>query len=279
MNNKLKDAKIDWAIVAGTIMFQVGSLSALFFFTWQAFLVFLILYVMSGMGVTLGYHRLLTHSSFNTYRPIRWLIATIGALSGEGPAVWWVATHRKHHAFSDKDGDPHSPKDGFLWSHMLWFLPKTVYQQETINHYAPDLWEDTFLRWQFYLYIPIIFASAGLLYLFGWLLDGWYMGCSFVAWGFLFRTVFVEHATWFVNSASHVWGYKNYITNDESRNLWWVAALTFGEGWHNNHHAFPRMAAHGHKWWEIDLTYWAICFMEKIGLAWDVVKYKTKKAA
>ncbi len=267
MQNKWSDG-LDWAIILGTLFFQIGALSALFFFTWKAFFLFFILYVITGMAVTLGYHRLLTHGSFTTYRPIKWFLAFLGQLSAEGSAAFWVAIHRKHHAFTDKEGDPHSPLDGVLWSHMLWFFPKKD-QIALIQKYAPDIWSDPVLKWMHYLFLPILIIFAFILYGIGCFWDQ-YTALSFLAWGFLLRAWFVAHVTWCVNSASHIWGYRNYETPDESRNLWWVALLSFGEGWHNNHHAYQRMARHGHKWWEIDTTYWMICILEKCGLAWHV---------
>jgi len=274
--NKIWKNGLNLGIFAGTVLFQLGWLSIFYFTTWQAVVLCFILYCLTAMSVTLGYHRLITHFSFETYKPIKWLIAVIAGLSGEGSAIFWVATHRKHHAFADKEGDPHSPNDGKLWSHMLWFLPANPEEKQIMEKYAPDLWKDGFLRWQHYLFVPFIVLSVVLLYCAGWYFSGHYMACSFVAWGFFFRTFLVEHATWFVNSATHIWGYRNYETADLSTNSWWVALLTFGEGWHNNHHAFPRMARHGHFKGEIDITYMVICLMEKLGLAWNVIKEKHK---
>jgi stearoyl-CoA desaturase (delta-9 desaturase) len=194
-------------------------------------------------------------------------------MSGEGSALTWVANHRKHHALSDKDGDPHSPRDGGLWSHILWFCPNygRKYEDDIVDRYAPDLQKDKGLVFLHKTFIFWHIAMGAALLSIGWI--GWdrYTGISFLVWGMFVRMVYVFHVTWFVNSATHMWGYRNYETSDDSRNLWWVGLLSFGEGWHNNHHAYQRMAAHGHKWWEIDMTYWAICAMEKLGLAWNVV--------
>lgn len=265
---------LDWPTVLWIGALHVGALSALYFFTWKAVvLAFVMAWITGGLGICLGYHRCLTHGSFNTYRPIRWLLAWIGGLAGEGSALNWVSVHRKHHVFSDKEGDPHSPHDGAWWSHMLWLAPNNgrSYFEHLGKRYSPDLLKDpmfrfldrTFLLWHFV--VGAAFFAVGY---FGW--DA-YTGWSFVAWGMFLRLVWVLHVTWFVNSASHMWGYRNYETTDDSRNLWWVGLLAYGEGWHNNHHAFQRMAKHGHKWWEADVTYWAILAMEKVGLAWDVV--------
>jgi fatty-acid desaturase len=265
---------IDWPIAIWVAVIHVGALAAPLFFTWKALGVFLFLCWLTGsMGVCMGYHRYLTHGSFCTYKPVRWLLGLMGGLSGEGSAITWVANHRKHHMFSDKEGDPHSPRDGKWWSHMLWFVPNFGHEHSDAvsNRYAPDLVKDPVMRLLHKLFLPSHLVLGGILYAIGYF--GWdnYTGWSFVVWGMFVRLVYVLHVTWFVNSASHIWGYRNYETTDDSRNLWWVGLLAFGEGWHNNHHAYQRVARQGHKWWEIDVTYWVICLMEKVGLAWNVV--------
>jgi fatty-acid desaturase len=265
---------LDWPVVIWIVVVHVGLLAAPFYFTWKAVSLMAVLHWLTGgVGVCLGYHRHLTHGSFSTYRPIRFLLAMLGGLSGEGSAVTWVANHRKHHAFSDQEGDPHSPHDGGLWSHMFWFMPNfgQKHQAELIHRYAPDLADDRAILWLHKMFLPSHLAMGLALLAVGWL--GWdlHTGISFLVWGMFVRLVGVLHVTWFVNSASHMWGYRNYETTDDSRNLWWVGLLAYGEGWHNNHHAFQRMARHGHKWWEFDATYLTILAMEKLGLAWDVV--------
>ena len=219
-----------------------------------------------GLGITLCFHRLLTHGSFQTYRPVRWLLTLFGTFSGEGSAITWVANHRKHHAHSDKPGDPHSPHDGPWWSHMFWFTPcfGKTWHEELTGKYAPDLRKDPVMRFLHIAFLPLQIGLGGVLFAIGYF--GWdaYTAWSFVFWGVFVRMVYVWHVTWFVNSATHMWGYRNYETSDDSTNLWWVGLLAFGEGWHNNHHAFQRMARHGHKWWEVDVTYLAICVMEKL---------------
>lgn len=266
---------VDWPVASWIALCHVGALAAPFYFTWKAFALFAFLSWLTGsIGVCMGYHRQLTHGSFSTYRPIRWLLALLGGLSGEGSALVWVANHRKHHLFSDKDGDPHSPRDGGWWAHMFWFMPalKKEDRQAHIQHYAPDLNRDPMMRMLDVLFLPSHLLLGAVLLSVGWLGWDFYTGMSFLVWGTFVRMVYVFHVTWFVNSATHMWGYRNYETTDDSRNLWWVGILAFGEGWHNNHHAFQRMAKQGHKWWEIDVTYWVILAMEKLGLAWNVVK-------
>jgi stearoyl-CoA desaturase (delta-9 desaturase) len=266
---------LDWPVFVWILVVHAGALAAPFFFTWKALGLCLFLCWFTGsIGVCLGYHRQLTHGSFTTYKPVRWLLALIGGLSGEGSALTWVASHRKHHAFSDKEGDPHSPRDGGLWSHMLWFMPAygRRHYDQLVARYAPDLVKDPVMRVLHAMFLPSHVILGGLLMTVGWCGWDFHTGMSFLVWGMFVRLIYVLHVTWFVNSATHIWGYRNYETSDDSRNLWWVGLLAFGEGWHNNHHAYQRMARHGHKWWEIDVTYWAIWAMEKLGLAWEVVK-------
>jgi len=265
---------IDWRVVGWLGFIHLGALAAPFYFTWKGVLLALVLgWLTGGVGICMGYHRLLTHSSFNTFRPIRWIIAFLGNLAGQGSPLMWVAQHRRHHAFSDHEGDPHSPKHGAWWSHMLWLMPTfdTKYYEALFRRYAPDLLRDPFIRLLDKTFVIWYLVTGLALFLFGYSIWDARTGCSFVVYGMFVRMVYVLHSTWFVNSASHIWGYRNYATKDNSRNLWWVGLLTYGEGWHNNHHAFQRMARHGHRWWEIDLTYWSICMMEKLGLAWNVV--------
>ncbi len=273
---------INWPIAGWIGLVHVIALFAPFYFSWQAFVAFVVLSLATGsLGVCMGYHRLLTHGSFKTFKPVRWLLAFLGGLSGEGSAISWVANHRKHHAYSDKEGDPHSPRDGKWWSHMFWFIPQlgNEWHKELLDRYAPDLMKDRVMVWLHWMFLPSHIACGAVLFAIGYYgtaigLGGAWYGWSMVVWGLGVRMVYVFHVTWFVNSATHLWGYRNYETSDDSKNLWWVGLLAFGEGWHNNHHAYQRVAAQGHKWWEVDMTYWAIVAMEKVGLVWDVVRVK-----
>ena len=266
---------LEWPAVLWIAFIHLGALAAPFYFTWSGLAVACFLaWVTGALGVCLGYHRLLTHSSFDTYAPIRGLLAVFGTLAGEGPPIMWVSAHRKHHRFSDQEHDPHSPNDGGWWSHMLWTFPRYGSQHwaKLYRQYSPDLLKEPFLRFldRTFLWWHLG-LGLGLLGL-GWLVGrDWHTAISFVVYGLFVRLVYVLHVTWSVNSASHIWGYRNYPTRDNSRNLWWVGLLAFGEGWHNNHHAYPRSAPHGHRWWELDVTYWMICLMRSTGLAWNVV--------
>jgi stearoyl-CoA desaturase (delta-9 desaturase) len=185
-------------------------------------------------------------------------------LSLEGGPIFWVATHRVHHQLTDKPGDPHSPRDGGFWAHMGWILTGQTFHNNSTDllAYVPDLRKDKFHLWiSQYHWVPITALGFILLMVGGW---------KFVMWGIFLRTVFLLHSTWFVNSATHMWGSKRFATDDDSRNLWWVAWLSFGEGWHNNHHAHPQSARHGLAWYELDVNWYGIKAFQALGLIWDV---------
>lgn len=265
--------RVNWNVTMFLMLVHALALGGLYFFSWEGFALFCLLSTVSGLGVTVGYHRYFTHGGFHTWKPIRWLLAIAGMFSGEGSAIFWVAFHRKHHQCSDKEGDPHSPtRDGFLWAHMLWLM--AWWPPESLNalfrRYAKDLVQDRFLL---FLHKKYPLWHAGFLVLLvvsGYIYGGLWYAASFAAYGFFARMAFVLHSTWCVNSLSHMFGYTNYDAGDDSRNNWFVALLTFGEGWHNNHHAHPTLAVHGHRWWEVDPSYWVIRAMQALGLAWDV---------
>jgi stearoyl-CoA desaturase (delta-9 desaturase) len=253
---------------------HLGALAAPFTFTWSAFLLFLFMsWVTGGIGICLCYHRLLTHQSFRAPKFLEYLLTFCGVLSSEGGPINWVARHRIHHAFSDTEKDPHSPRMGFWWSHMFWlFKHKPILDNyELYSPYAQDLAKDPFHRFlnSTHGLYPILLGFA--LYFWG--------GLPFLVWGLFLRTVFVYHVTWFVNSATHKWGYKSYALSDDSRNLWWVALLSFGEGWHNNHHAFQRSARHGLKFWEFDQTYLTIKLLSFLKLAKEICIPKLPRGA
>jgi stearoyl-CoA desaturase (delta-9 desaturase) len=267
------DNEINWVTASFMILFHVGAIAALFFFTWKALFVTLFLWWLTGgLGVGMGYHRLLTHRGYKTPKWVEYVLAVCGALSLEGGPIFWVATHRIHHQHSDKEGDPHSPVDGKWWAHMGWILVgKSMHHDtETLAHYVPDLAKDRFHVWiTKYHYVPMIVLGAILL-AFG--------GISCFLWGIFLRTVLVLHSTWLVNSATHTWGSRRFATRDQSTNSFWVAMLTWGEGWHNNHHAHPVSARHGLKWYEIDLNWYGIWTLKKLGLAKNVYRIKLDPA-
>ena len=275
-------ARLDWATTIWIGGIHLAALAAPFYFSWSGLAICLVLYwVTGGLGVCLGYHRLLTHGSFKTSGPMKFIFALLGGISGEGSALVWVSNHRKHHAFSDQEGDPHSPREGGFWSHMLWLFP---YHSGTevaarVHRWAPDLERDRGVRFLHQTFLLWHFLIGSALLATGWSLYGREVGISWLLWGLAMRMVIVFHITWLVNSASHMWGYRNYETTDCSRNLWWVALLTFGEGWHNNHHAQPVSAYHGHRWWEIDSTGWVISACRLLGLATQVRVGKSAEPA
>jgi stearoyl-CoA desaturase (delta-9 desaturase) len=215
----------------------------------------------------MGYHRLLTHRSFETPRLIEYLLTILGSLANQGGALRWVATHRVHHRHSDDNGDPHSPRDGAWWAHMLWWMPYIPALDDAVHyrHYVLDLCKDPIHRFLDRWHILFPLSLAAWLVALGEAWGG--LGLSWLVWGIFVRTMLLYHATYLVNSATHMWGYRSHNTRDRSTNLWWVALLTLGEGWHNNHHAFPRSARHGLRWWEVDVTYLLIRFLSWVGLA------------
>jgi stearoyl-CoA desaturase (delta-9 desaturase) len=243
------------------------------FFHWSVLPVVVVMFYLSGgLGVCLGYHRLLTHRSFSTPRVVEYLLTVLGMLSYQGSPLQWVGTHRLHHKESDSTHDPHSPQHGFTWSHILWCFYRHPDGQDPLT-VTRDLQRDPVMLWMDrWFWVPQILVAAILMALGTLLLGSWQGGAGWVVWGVGVRTVLMYHSTWFVNSAAHTWGYRNFKTDDGSRNNWWVAFISFGEGWHNNHHAQQRSAAHGMRWWELDPTYWAILLMERVGLATKVVR-------
>jgi stearoyl-CoA desaturase (delta-9 desaturase) len=270
----LSFSELDWGTVGWIGLIHLVALAAPFTFTWQGLVVAAALgWLTGGIGICVGFHRLLTHGSFKTPRPVRWLVSWLGGLAGEGSAIHWVANHRRHHAYSDREGDPHTPLDGAWWAHMLWFLPRqSRLEYERYNRrWAADLVRDPVLVFLDRTFVLWHLALGTGLWLGGYALGGAPMAWSLLVWGMFLRLLVVLHTTWLINSATHMWGYRNYATDDQSRNLWWVALLSHGEGWHNNHHAYPRMARHGHRWWELDTTYLVIRAMRALGLAREVI--------
>jgi fatty-acid desaturase len=242
------------------------------------------LYLFGTLGVNIGYHRLLTHRGFACPRWLEHSLSVLGACCWQGTPMSWVAVHRMHHQHSDGHGDPHSPRASFFWSHMGWFLiyDPAIYNVATYDRYARDLFQDRFNKWlerprvwrAIHLAQWAAFLAAGALAggLGTWSVRGAVqLGLSWLVWGVFLRTVAVWHITWSVNSVTHLWGYRNFDTQDGSRNNWLVGLVSNGEGWHNNHHAEPRCAAHGRRWWELDVSYLTIRALAAVGLAWDVV--------
>ena len=257
-----EDTRINWHTAGFMALFHIGAVAALFVFSWQALVAALVLWwISASLGVGMGFHRLLTHRGYKTPKLIEYFITVCGLLALEGGAINWVVTHRIHHAHTDAPGDPHTPREGGWWAHIGWMLKGTAqsHDQQTLARYAPDMVKDRFHVLANNIYwVPIILLAIGLLVLGGW---------SFVLWAVFFRVTFNFHATWLVNSATHMWGRRRFATRDDSTNNWWVALLTFGEGWHNNHHAYPTAARHGLAWYEIDLNWWGIRTLQFLRLA------------
>jgi stearoyl-CoA desaturase (delta-9 desaturase) len=256
---------------------------------WSDLIVFAIMYVSTGLGITVGFHRLFTHRAFKTKKGVRATLAILGSAAIEGPIISWVADHRKHHAFADLPGDPHSPHvdhgnglrgalRGLLHAHVGWLFIHT--QRGRHERYAPDLMADPTIRWVNKWFFA--WAIGGLLaaFVLGWLIGGTlHTALTGLLWGGAVRMLVLHHVTYSINSLCHFFGRRSFETRDESRNLAWLSLLSFGEAWHNNHHAFPTSAVHGFRRWQIDSSAAVIWVLEKTGLAWDVVRVSPEKQA
>jgi fatty-acid desaturase len=253
---------MNWLTTAVLVVLHLGAIAALFMFSWTALATAVFLYWMAvGLGISMGYHRLHTHRSYKVPTALEYFFAVCGTLTLEGGPIFWVATHRLHHQNSDQAGDPHSPRDGGWWAHAGWILLGETKHNNTrlMSKYAPDLAKDRFYVWlNNYHWVPIVVLGVLLLAI---------GGLPMVLWGTCARVVFGLHATWLVNSATHMWGSRRFATRDDSRNNWWVALLTFGEGWHNNHHAHPTSARHGLAWYEFDPTWITLKLLRRFGIA------------
>jgi stearoyl-CoA desaturase (Delta-9 desaturase) len=256
---------------------------------WHDVVVFLIVYAATGLGVTVGFHRLLTHRSFKTGPRTRRVLTVLGTMAIEGPVISWVADHRKHHTFADEEGDPHSPHvghgggvrgllRGLFHAHVGWLFIHT--QRGNKERYAADLLRDPVVRSVDKRFLTWVTVGLLIPFFLGWLLGGTLVaGLTGLLWGGLIRMLVVHHVTYSINSLCHVFGRKPYDTGDESRNLAWLAPFTFGESWHNNHHAFPTSAIHGLRRHQLDFSAYVIVALEKLGLAWDVVRIPPERQA
>ena len=269
-------------IVAGALLWDS-------FLGWRDVAVFAVMYVLSAVGVTVGFHRLLTHRAFQTRSWLRYTLAVLGSMSLQGPVIDWVADHRKHHTFTDEDGDPHSPHAGRgagltgmvrgLWhAHVGWLFQ--THGQASSKRFAGDLVEDKAMRRINRAFPWIALASLALPFALGLALGGGALraGLSALLWAGLVRIFLVHHITWSINSICHFFGRRRFDTPDESTNVFWLALPSLGEAWHHNHHAFPQSAFHGLRWYELDPSGWLILGLAKVGLAWDVVRVTPEKA-
>ena len=261
----------NWITGFALLGIHLVAILALFpqFFSWSAIVVAIVItYATGGFGITLAYHRVLTHRALRMKKWVEYTTAVIGTLAFQGSPIEWVATHRIHHAHSDRKGDPHSIRKGLTWAHVTWLFRtnENIPRDEQLARYTPDMWKDPFYQALRRLHVPLQILLALVLLAIG----GW----SWVIWGIFVRLVFTYHVTWLVNSAAHFTGYRTYKTTDRSVNSWWVALLSWGEGWHNNHHAFPFSARHGLSWFEFDCTWWTIKLMAALKLV-DKVRVPT----
>jgi stearoyl-CoA desaturase (Delta-9 desaturase) len=254
---------------------------------WSDLIVFAVMYVFTGLGITVGFHRLFTHRSFKTGKVVRAVLAVLGSAAIEGPVISWVADHRKHHAFSDKPGDPHSPHvdhgvglrgalRGLWHAHVGWLFIHT--QRGLRTRYAPDLLADPVVSYVDRTFLLWVAAGLAAPFLLGWAIGGTVAeGLTGLLWGGAVRMLVLHHATYSINSLCHFFGRRRFATDDESRNLRWLSVFTFGEAYHNNHHAFPTSARHGLGRWSWDPSAWVIWALEKTGLAWDVVRISPER--
>jgi stearoyl-CoA desaturase (delta-9 desaturase) len=263
----------NWGNGTFLVLAHLATIAALFFWSWPAVISAVLLYWVAGsLGIGMGFHRLLTHRGYKVPRLVEYFLVTCGTLAVEGGPVQWVVTHRIHHAHTDRTGDPHTPRDGGWWAHIGWILRGTAqnHDQAVIERYAPDLIKDRYYVWlNRFFYVPLIVLGT-LLLAFG--------GLEILLWGVFLRLTLALHATWLVNSATHLWGRTRFDTGDDSRNSWWVALLTFGEGWHNNHHAYPSSARHGLRWYEIDFNWLGIRALQLLGIAHSIRRVRFSNA-
>ncbi len=245
-----------------------------------------VLYLITALGITVGFHRLLTHRSFQTYTWVEHSFAVMGSLAVEGSVLDWVADHRKHHAHTDEEGDPHSPHVGEgggvsgLWhAHMGWLT--STQGQADWKRYARDLYDDPTMRRIGRRFPLLVVLSLLIPTLLGFVLHGFTLEGAIrgYIWGGLARIFLVHHVTWSINSACHFFGSRRFDVDDHSTNLAWLAIPSLGESWHHNHHAFPRSARHGLRWWELDISALTIASMERTGLAWNVVRIAPERQA
>lgn len=272
---KNKWANIDWLRVIPFVLLHIGCLAVFWVgFSWFALVFALILYLVRMFAITGFYHRYFSHRAFRTSRPVQFILAVLGATAVQRGPLWWAAHHRHHHVYSDNQEDAHSPvQHGFWWSHFGWFLSTEHFATHTNRVKELSAFVELRLLDRFDIIVPILLGAG--IYLFGnWLAlahpELGTNGLQLFVWGFVLSTVVLYHATFTVNSLAHVWGKRRYATKDESRNNFWIALATLGEGWHNNHHHYPGSARQGFYWWEIDLTYYGLKLLAMLGLIWDL---------
>lgn len=295
VSSEREPRRIDWVNVVGIGFYHVMALLAFvpWLFSWTGVVLTLFgAYVFGTLGINLGYHRLLTHRGYQCPKAVERALVLLAILSFQDTPARWVAVHRRHHEHSDEEPDPHSPIVTFLWAHMGWLFvrPPEMERTQIYPRYAKDILRDPFYRSmeKQTVYLGTIIASWAVFFAAGFAFElaiggtgaeALQFGASVLVWGVFVRTVFVWHLTWSVNSLAHMFGYQTYETGEESRNNFFVALVTNGEGWHNNHHADPRSARHGHRWWEIDVTYLSLRLLSSVGLAWKIAEPNVHRLA
>jgi len=262
-----------WHVIFFTVALHLAALLAFFpgNFSWAAVGVALFLHWLTiGLDISLGFHRLVSHRSFKVPKGLEYFLVLCGTLSGQGGVLGWVGYHRAHHLYTDKPADPHNANEGLWWSHINWLMHSVPTKSE-LPRLTKDIAGDRFYQFCHHQYIPLQGVLAVVLYLLG--------GMPFLVWGVFIRLFFGFHCTCFVNSVCHKFGYRSHETDDRSTNCWWVSLLTYGEGWHNNHHAAQSSARYGFQWWELDITWLTIRFLQALGLATHVKEIKEVKAS
>lgn len=266
-----KKGKYNWNTIFFVATFHLAAIGAFFTFSWANLTAaFIVWWFANSWGVGIGYHRLLSHRGFTASKWMVRFLATLATLGLQSGPISWTTTHRLHHAFTDQERDPHSPRKGVWWSHMGWIFQGTAQNQplSVRQRYSPDLMKDPYLVFiDKYYWVTSLIIAAGLFAIGGW---------TMVLWAVVLRVTISWHFTWMVNSATHLWGYRRFETRDDSRNNILVAAVTFGEGWHNNHHTYARSAKHGFTWKEFDINWYQIRLFELLGLIHNVYAFDLK---
>jgi len=270
IDSNLNDDRIDWARIIPFIGLHLACLAVVWVgISWIAVVVAVLSYLIRMFAITAFYHRYFSHRTFKTSRPVQFFFALIGAASTQRGPLWWSAHHRHHHKSADREEDPHSPRHGFLWSHMGWFLSRKHFATDYSQ--IPDLIKYPELRIldRYDLLVPVLYAIG--MFLLGVVLNAAFpalgtSGWQLLVWGYFISTVALIHVTLTINSLAHVWGQRRYATSDDSRNNWFLALLTLGEGWHNNHHHYPGSSRQGFYWWEVDVSYYLLRMMSWVGL-------------
>lgn len=274
------DREIDWLRITPFVLMHVACLAVFFIdFSWFAVAVMAAFYLLRMFAITAFYHRYFSHKAFKTSRPLQFLFALIGVMSTQNGPLWWAAHHRHHHRHADQPQDLHSPRHGFWYSHMGWFLNRQ--NLATREELVRDWLRYPELRWLDRHSVLVSVLTAFSFWLVGELLARTQpqlhtSGMQLLVWGFLMSTVLLTHVTLTINSVAHRFGFRTYATRDDSRNNWFLALLTLGEGWHNNHHFCPASARQGFVWWQIDISYYVLRLMAAVGLVWDLVPVPAK---